>query len=149
MEQKRKSEAWAWIILIVENLIILVFLLLFMLRRCDWSMGDMLATSPYAYMNVHTYPEKMVYVIGQDDELDLSGGKICFSFVLNDTNGFPCDKLEHSSCGDVCDMETLGPISDVDFSREGTYMVTFQHENWKYHLQCAFQIQVISPDYVE
>ena len=60
MEQKRKSEAWAWIILIVENLIILVFLLLFMLRRCDWSMGDMLATSPYAYMNVHTYPEKMV-----------------------------------------------------------------------------------------
>jgi len=35
MEQKRKSEAWAWIILIVENLVILVFLLLFMLRRCD------------------------------------------------------------------------------------------------------------------
>ena len=91
----------------------------------------------------------MVYVIGQDDELDLSGGKICFSFVLNDTNGFPCDKLEHSSCGDVCDMETLGTISDVDFSREGTYTVTFQHENWKYHLQCAFPIQVISPDYVE
>ena len=161
MEKVRKPKNWLFVLLIVENSILLIIAVLFGVRGC-WNFSqDMLSTKGidaqhYQHMHVHAYPNQLVYVIGKDTELDLSGGKICFSVGPKDLHGFSCEwNDEDDSCESVCDMERYAPkdefeyaffLPELDFTKAGIYNVVLSGPNG---MQCSFPIQVISPDYVE
>ncbi len=154
-----KKKKWLLIILIVENSILLLAAVLFGMRGCVKFWGNMLSTNEiyplyFHHMHVHTYPDKLTYVIGRDNRLDLSGGQVCFSIDPKDLHGFPCEWDPDGSCEAVYDMEEFYPeefdyeflMPDLDFSKEGIYNVVLMGESG---MLCSFPIQVISPDYVE
>ena len=160
MEQTKKKKRGNWLLTlcIIENSIILLALIVFVGRSCsDWWMY-MLSTKPVPpfphSMQVHTYPDKLVYVAGKDRYLDLSGGKVCFSEEPRDLHGFPCAYEQPGSCEAIYDMDEFFAgvykggkhIKDFDFTETGTYIVVVTADKWQ---DCAFPIEVISPDYVE
>ena len=46
-------------------------------------------------------------------------------------------------------MAFVEVVSEVDFTKEGVYMIVLEQDMWEHPIQCAFPIEVISPDYVE
>lgn len=118
-----------------------------------------MAPVTYSKMKIHSYPNKTVYIVGEEYELDLTGGFVC---VSRDTNGkgteadeFPC---EEGKCEGECVFEItegiergyMEVISDLDFEHAGTYSVVLRMDNDDMEpLECSFPIQVISADYVE
>ena len=102
----------------------------------------------YNYMYIHEYPKKMTYVAGIDEALDLTGGMICYTRYPRHSEGCACAPGP-SGCSGVQDMAFVEVVSEVDFTKEGVYMVVLEQDMWEHPIQCAFPIQVISPDYVE
>lgn len=100
-------------------------------------------TSPT--FNIHEYPDRLVYVMGKDTELDLTGGKICFSGSGKKTNGLSCRYADGgNNCGKIYDMADISwYTSDVNFSEPGTYFIRFAQENIG---SCAFLIEVADPE---
>lgn len=102
----------------------------------------------YNYMYIHEYPKKMTYVAGIDEALDLTGGMICYTRYPRHSEGCACAPGP-SGCSGVQDMAFVEVVSEVDFTKEGVYMIVLEQDMWEHPIQCAFPIEVISPDYVE
>ena len=152
MEKENRLD-WKWWLLVIENSIILLIANIFILHSCSTFFGETkpapIANYPgYDYMCIHAYPDKLTYVIGKDNALDLTGGLICYSEWPKKSECVACTASE-KECSEVYSMASVKVVSIIDFEKEGTYLVTLVQDAWKNPIQCSFPIQVISPDYVE
>ncbi len=163
MEQQeaRKPIDWLKFMVVTESLLILLVLLMLGAKSCR----DMLYTPEfiaYGHICIHTYPDKLVYVIGQDTELDLTGGQVCFSDFARDLHGYPCKALtgneqpaeDQAVCRRICSMAEYAPsradfarrMPNLDFTKPGIYNVVLW-DGWD--LECSFPIQVVDREYLE
>lgn len=85
-------------------------------------------------IGIEKYPNKLVYVIGKDEELDLTGGTVWIGKSKEEAWTY-----EMTNPGYNFDIST-----NADFTKEGVYEVIIAHG-----AECSFPIQVISTDYVE
>jgi len=78
--------------------------------------------------SVTKLPDKLIYIAGQDTELDLTGGKLTLvlsnGFVMVDEMSAYSHRIEH----------------EIDFNIPGTYVVEFLYYD------CSFEITVVAPD---
>ncbi len=137
-------------LLIRENIIIVCVLALLFVKGCFEMFEE---TPPPSVFNIHRCPDKLTYVIGKDEELDVSGGVICS--VLYDWWGHygrpcissPTAEVDHGEHGYLYTMEEAlldGEItSDIDFTKEGIYTVRIKC--WDGSELC-FPVAVISPE---
>lgn len=164
--QDKKQRNWLWTLLVVENSVILLALVIFGVRACLRSVScypvrdinSIYAGNypDYSYMYVHTPPNKLVYIAGKDNSLDLVGGKVCYSVYPEHENGLHCAQGGDADCENIQSMDTLQVSTEADFSKPGVYSVTIRDDSfmqednhWTHPTRCHFYIQVISPDYVE
>lgn len=89
-------------------------------------------------IGIDEYPHKLVYVIGKDMELDLTGGRIWMGTQEQSPSTYA---LSEENIGYQFEVTT-----NADFNKEGVYVVTITRGA---SMQCSFPIQVISPGYVE
>ncbi len=159
MEQQeaRKSIDWFKVVFVIENLLILLLLV----RGCWWYLTESdldLSPSINYHVHIHSYPDKLIYVIGQDTELDLTGGQVCFSVCRRDLCGFPCEAWPEDveedmdpamlPCVSIQDMAEYAPnvenivwrMPDLYFTKPGVYNVVLQTDDG---LKCSFPIQVV------
>ena len=140
-------------ILIAESGILLAVLLAGGLLLLQNALGNMCREIQDEYvLSIHSYPDKLVYVAGQDTELDLTGGEICFSRSERQMNGFSCTLDDRSIdsaalCGHVADMRTVPYSTNVDFAVPNVYLVKF--DCYSGSVSCAFPIEVIDPAALE
>jgi len=88
-------------------------------------------------MEILEYPSKIVYVIGIDDDLDLSGAIIRYHLKEGSYADGPLD--------DERELRHITIEHEIDFTKEGVYKVTLT----RWVASCSFAIQVISQDHVE
>lgn len=89
-------------------------------------------------IEVASYPDKLFYVIGIDNELNLDGGTV---HIL--TKGYPKpidDNIKSMKDSQVCNV-----IYDIDFNTAGIYTVNV--ERYKYSF--SFAVQVVSFEELE
>ena len=149
MRQKQNARFdWKVWLLAIESSMLLFSGMLYFLRGCT----SLLETPPpinypgYNYMYIHAYPQKLTYVIGKDQALDLTGGMVCYGDIPKRSAGLACTATTgENRCIDVQSMETVEVVSEIDFTAEGIYMVVLEQNAWPEPVQCAFPIQVISP----
>lgn len=108
---------------------------------------------PYGTMTVHTYPDKLIYVIGEDTALDLTGGVICaHEYDRPDEPSRSCvsfagEEIDHGEDSYTYTMleawEDGELTSDIDFTREGVYTVRILHQDWT---ELCFPVAVVVPD---
>ena len=101
--------------------------------------------SSYGAMTVYIYPDKLIYVIGKDTELDFSGGKLCLHENSYETNGLPCALYGDEPCGEIIPMADCTYTTDADLTKEGQYTVRFTYKKGIERLSCGFTVQVIDP----
>ena len=158
-EKKNKPRHWLWIPFLIENGLILLLLVILGVRA-GWNYcEENLFPKHFEYMHVHSYPDKLVYVIGKDTELDLTGGQVCFSEKYRDLHGYSCewapepDVEEYAKeyigiCDEIHSMREYAPdeadfarqMPDLDFTKPGIYNVVLQTDDG---LKCSFPIQVV------
>lgn len=147
MEKRQNERNVHKSIRIAVAIIILAGLFCFFLQ----SMRDLLAndsrdaSEASLTINIHEYPDKLVYVMGKDTELDLTGGKVCFGEFGEKTNGLSCMYVDGgNNCGKIYNMADVSwYTTDVNFSEPGIYFVCFAQENIG---TCAFAVEVIDPE---
>jgi hypothetical protein len=82
-------------------------------------------------LEIMEYPEKLLYVISVDSELSLKGGVVRFLH----------EKSSPSDPFSLDDKHQIDIIHDIDFTKEGVYIVTlYRNEN----ATVFFPIQVVS-----
>jgi len=151
MEKKQEKRNIYKTIVIAEIWIIIIGVLGYFV----WFWVDLLfnPVQPIAVLNVHKYPDKMVYMAGMDAELNLTGGELCAGELYRGISGFSC-KLhdgswmspdEHKRCKHIMNMNDLEYHTNADFDVPGVYYVQFGNDNNDDHLPCAFPIVVIDP----
>jgi hypothetical protein len=80
-------------------------------------------------MEIESYPDKLIYVISMDNELNLDGGTIRITAKENAGNA-------------VVEMSAESRIShDIDFTKEGIYVVSITRGS---EFSVSFPIQVVS-----
>ena len=81
-------------------------------------------------------PARLVYAVGQDKQLDIDGGRVRY---CDEDNEYYEENLAAS---DVDLSQT-----DVDFTREGVYLVSVSARKWLFFTKRSFQytVQVVSP----
>lgn len=104
---------------------------------------------PYGSMAVYTYPDKLIYVVGEDTELDLTGGNVCLHEGSYETNGLPCAMIGNEPCGEILPMADCAYTTDADFTLPGQYAVRLIYGKGIYKLEHGFTIQVIDPANLE
>ena len=82
-------------------------------------------------MEIYTYPDKLIYVAGEDTELDLTGGEVYF-LVRQGDRGNRYSMYYHF----------ITVTHDIDFSVPGTYVVTLT----RHRGSAQFEIEVVSPE---
>ena len=104
-------------------------------------------------LNIHEYPDKLVYVMGKDTELDLTGGKICFSEFGEGLNGFSCESCKaaglesNNNCQEIFNMVDIPwYTTNVNFNEPGIYLIRFTRNNGG---SCGFAVEVIDPAALE
>ena len=85
------------------------------------------------------YPDKLFYVIGIDEELNLEGGAVYY--ITKDDQR----RLSRLIAQPMTDFD-LTIISDIDFNRAGIYVVELNYVN---DFAISFPIQVISLDEIK
>lgn len=106
--------------------VIIVFLLL-LLSGCDNGLR-------IVEISIYQYPERIVYFIGQDNEIDLTGLKI--TVKSSDGNYY----IAAPTDDDFYDMFSV--IDNVDFDTAGIYLVYIERAG----LKCQFPIEVLDKD---
>ncbi len=81
---------------------------------------------------ISSYPSRIVYVVGEDEELDLDGGKVFYYLGQND-----------KYAGQMTDP-IIKVSSDINFMAPGVYTVTLTCQK---HL-CIFPVQVVDKDFM-
>ena len=166
MEQQeaRKPIDWLKFVFVTENLLIFLVLAVLGMRGCVAFIYSIpcqltpLYSDSFHEMHIHSYPDKLIYVIGQDTELDLTGGQVCFSVYRRDLCGFPCEAWPvdvkedvdptRQPCISIQDMAEYAPnvenivwrMPDLYFTKPGVYNVVLQTDD---SLKCSFPIQVV------
>ena len=111
-----------------------VILAILFFRFGQWFMENVGMERITDDIGIEKYPNRLIYVIGKDTELDLEGGIVWIG-----------ESREEASLYEMTNPRYWFDIStDADFTREGVYEVTLTHG-----AECSFPIQVISPDYVD
>lgn len=90
----------------------------------------------YIEMEITEYPHRIAYYAGQDNQLDLSGGKI----KLRTRDG-------HEDYFDMIETE-FDVYHSVDFDKEGVYVVEIKRANVMNgttlsKISCKFPVQII------
>lgn len=129
---RRKQQVFFFVLGAVSVILAILF---YRLGSWLWENAGMARVTK---IGIAEYPSKIVYVIGKDTELDLTGGEIWMGTVEQSPSTY---ELSERNIGYQFEVFT-----DADFEKEGTYTVTIQRGA---SMQCSFPIQVISPDYVE
>jgi hypothetical protein len=90
-------------------------------------------------MEVEHYPDKLFYVIGVDDSLDLEGGAIRRLNKAGNTQILTMDEVRTA--------HTLEPTvrHDIDFTKEGIYVVQLRWADFS----VSFPVQVVSLETLE
>lgn len=143
---KKSVEKWLMYIVIGELLVMLAVkavaiavVSIHILRSDPMDNGDTI---------IHSYPDKLYYVIGKDSVLDLAGGSLCSHPTQQDVDHLSCIQddencdYHHTTPMSACDYDT-----NIDFTNEGRYYVWFAVEYQKEeHILCAFPVDVIAPE---
>jgi hypothetical protein len=87
---------------------------------------------------VSRLPDKLIYIVGSDTELDLEGGKV--TFHMGYAFFFPDSTQENLSM----DSEFIGIRHDIDFNTPGVYEVTIN--KGPPGKQATFEIQVVTQE---
>lgn len=148
MDKKQASRNWLKILLIVENVIIIAALF-FGCMKAFRIFVDSYEENQEPLLKrsfvIHSYPDKLTYVAGQDTELDLSGGKLCLFELPVESPFVSCVETErHAPCEPI-PMEEYEPLHTIDFSEPGMYVVSFKTNQGEV-LQCGFPVEVIAPE---
>ena len=136
-DKMKKQDRSLWILCLVESTVLMAITVFAIGYALFVSASTKLG--PRIYVRITEYPDKLTYVIGKDNKLDFTGGKVNIS------------SSPYRNEGDDIDMQAemgglLENISDeIDFTKEGVYIVRIK----AWEDSCSFPIQVISPDYVE
>ena len=101
--------------------IILFLSLCFLFAGCDSGLE-------IVGMEIHIYPDKLVYEAGVDTELDLTGGKV--NFIFRQGGGYEASIF--------CDSITV--THDIDFNEPGIYVVTLS----RHRGVTQFEIEVVN-----
>lgn len=146
--KKASVRHWLKILLIVENVIIIAALF-FGCMKAFRIFVDSYEENQEPLLNrsfvIHSYPDKLTYVAGQDTELDLSGGKLCLFELPVESPFVSCVETErHAPCEPI-PMEEYEPLHTIDFSEPGMYVVSFKTNQGEV-LQCGFPVEVIAPE---
>jgi len=83
-----------------------------------------------------SYPDKLFYVIGVDDSIDLSGGRA--KLLLKDKSIITNDSK-------MDDEWNFKVTHNIDFEREGVYEITVT----RYKYSFSFPVQVVSFEAIE
>ena len=108
---------------------ILIVLLIVFLGGCDDGLR-------IVDMEITQYPDTIVYIVGEKDELDFTGMEIVY--ILKD--GTKSYKDVYSTGALYNDYFEV--IHQIDFETPGVYTVTFRRAG----IECTFAIQVIDID---
>ena len=86
---------------------------------------------------IATLPEKLLYIVSVDEELDLDGGTVYFLFSRSR------DIRHYRQYGDI-DMSSdkVSIIHEIDFTKEGTYAVEIHRAG----TAAAFEVQVVTQE---
>lgn len=147
MDKKQTSRSWLKTLLIVENVIIIAVLLHFGVKEIKRVVSYIRYPSSVYVINIHRYPDKLVYVAGEDTVLDLTGGELCLSSEGGFTNGFPCEfnperkNMGEGYCEIVYSMTEDEYETNADLSVPGRYYIRFSLDRGT----CSFPIIVIDP----
>ncbi|HAO60426.1 MAG TPA: hypothetical protein DCQ90_00355 [Erysipelotrichaceae bacterium] len=114
-----------------KGALLLAVLLVLLLNGCDES-------NTIIKLRFVRYPNKIVYILGQDEELDLAGGKI--GIMIKSGREIVCPLLPPQIHGD-CDNFTI--TTNTDFTKEGVYIVKISRGDT---LFVEYPIQVIDID---
>ena len=135
-------------------ILIAAVLLVGAFRFCNVISSSQMTERYLTALRIHTLPEKRIYLAGEDTELDLAGGEVCY-----DTERNP-PLADDGTCGKDCYFsvameeclrfdESFSVHTDADFTKPGIYEVTLcsvvQNGKWEEELSCSFPIVVIDP----
>jgi hypothetical protein len=90
-------------------------------------------------VDIAQLPTKLVYILGQDTALDLSGLTIKLTTNTEKTSIHPFDEMKD-------DLALFSVTHAVDFTKVGTYPVTVTHSGG---LSIEFNVEVKLPPYVD
>lgn len=115
-------------------LIILIGILTLSLIGCDYSLE-------IVGIGIREYPERISYQVGEERELDLTGGRVYFIAVADlDDNEDIGNSANYSNTSDIDMTNQLIVIKhQIDFNKPGVYNVTLEYGE----VQCNFPIEVI------
>lgn len=85
-------------------------------------------------MDINTYPDRIVYIAGVDDSLDLTGGTVKY-YLKQKTESIY--KMENNIYLNITD--------NINFNEPGVYVVTLTRAEYS----CSFPIQVVDKDYMD
>ncbi len=105
--------------------IVVLFISSLLLVSCD--------TYTVTKFEISSYPNRIVYVVGEDEELDLSGGKVFYYLGQNNKHA-----------GQMTDP-IIEVSSDINFNVPGVYTVTLTCQKHT----CSFPVQVVDKDFLE
>jgi hypothetical protein len=103
-------------------------LLLFQLLGCEPAIES---------VTISKYPDRLIYVVGYDTDLDLSGGELTFSMSFGPDYIDPMDQWYNRGNGRI--------IHNIDFNVPGVYVVEIKNYNGNGD---KFTIQVVEKDYI-
>jgi len=109
--------------------IILCFALCFSLTSCEWGLKII-------GFELVTYPDKLFYVIGIDQEIDVGGGTVLLITHDNKNNL----KLRNEQIQSM-DSHGFKIKHTIDFNKEGIYIVYIE---WSSDYAVTFPIQIVS-----
>ena len=101
----------------------------FSLTSCDWGLKII-------GFELVTYPDKLFYVAGVDEEIDVAGGTVLLVTHDNKNNS----KLRNEQV-ERMDSHGLTIRHNIDFNAEGIYIVKIE---WSSEYTISFPIQVVS-----
>jgi len=99
---------------------------------------QLLGCDPYIErITISKYPDRLIYVVGYDTELDLSGGELTFhmsDFTKGVDPMYECyNRISHN----------------IDFNVPGVYVVEVMHYNGEWITGDKYTIQVVEKDYID
>ena len=109
---RRKQQVFFFVLGAVSVILAILF---YRLGSWLWENAGMARVTK---IGIAEYPSKIVYVIGKDTELDLTGGEIWMGTVEQSPSTY---ELSERNIGYQFEVFT-----DADFEKEGTYTVTIQ-----------------------
>jgi hypothetical protein len=88
-------------------------------------------------VTISKYPDRLIYVVGYDKDLDLSGGEMTYSMSSGPDYVFKMDGWDNQGYERI--------KYDIDFNMPGVYVVEVMNYNGNGD---KFTVQVVEKDYI-